>query len=684
MKKPAFRTVLLAVAALSSEASSQDSVTVTATTAPQAWIAPDDAFSIVVRGGGRGPGKYAIVIGSFDATALFTSHNDTLSWRPTGIGLPAGEHELVVYLVDDEHHWERIGATPLRVRNRAGFEKAVVQPAMALASRGHVASGEQPAQETSPMLGNVTMVASLQSTHVRQGWSFRTQSNFAGASNREETLRFAERQQRAPKVDLADYLISAEHGPTNVALGHVSFGQQRHLVNAFASRGASASVRLGDRSTFSLAALNGSTIVGFSNLTGLSQSQHRIAGGSLGFEALPSRPGALRVEATAVDGTVLPQSGFNRGAITDAETSVGTGMRLQVSDPGLPVRIDAGFSRSKSDYLPDSTLSAGAPLTGVKHVARNARYLDLTADVLRGAMLAHRLPVSVSMVVRTERVDPLYRSVAAGVRPDVSSRAIELQGMLGPVAIQGSLSQLRDNLGHIASILSTRTDASSFAVDLPLATIARQGAWLPSVSVAVQRTRQAGDSIPPNSGFAATHVPDQLNAVGTVALQWNAPRWNARFQFNTSDQDNRQAGRENADLWNATRLFSLGLTPLERISLMLEYGVDGSRNTELGQESNTRRWAANLQAQPFATSTVSATYARTANSEQPTASAAHNDDLRVEWQQRLMFVRFPGSTTAPQAFMRYARNGASSSGPAVDPFRQQNWSLTTGLTLPIH
>ena len=130
------------------------------------------------------------------------------------------------------------------------------------------------------MLGNVTMVASLQSTHVRQGWSFRTQSNFAGASNREEALRFAERQQRAPKVDLADYLISAEHGPTNVSLGHVSFGQQRHLVNAFASRGASASVRLGDRSTFSLAALNGSTIVGFRSAPSASSMKSSALGWS--------------------------------------------------------------------------------------------------------------------------------------------------------------------------------------------------------------------------------------------------------------------------------------------------------------------------------------------------------------------------------------------------------------------
>jgi hypothetical protein len=274
--------VLVSLASEAYAAPTQDPAPVLTSTRPDAWVAPNDTFHVVIRRPDTtATARLAAVIGTTDVTALFTAHGDTLTYRAHPIGLPAGEHELTVYLVDDLTGWTRHGAVPLRVRNRAGFERASISPALVFTSEGQAGGGPRstPDVRHAP-LEDVSVTAGLQSMHTREGVSLRTQSNFLGASNRGEALRFAERPLDAPKVDLVDYIVTVERGSGSVSLGHVGFGQHRHLINGFASRGASASAKWGSIATLSLAALNGTTVVGFSNPTGISEPDHRIAGGS--------------------------------------------------------------------------------------------------------------------------------------------------------------------------------------------------------------------------------------------------------------------------------------------------------------------------------------------------------------------------------------------------------------------
>lgn len=673
---------LLSLVVVAYAAPAQNAATVLTSTGPDAWIAPNDTFHVVIRRpDATGSARLAAVIGTTDVTALFTAHGDTLTYRAHPIGLPAGENELTVYLVDDVTGWIRHGAIPLRVRNRAGFERASIDPALVFASEGQLGGRPRSTPDVRHALEDVSVTAGLQSMHTREGVSLRTQSNILGASNREETLRFAERPLDAPKVDLVDYIVTVERGSGSVSLGHVGFGQHRHLINGFASRGASVSAKWGPIATLSLAALNGTTVVGFSNPTGISEPDHRIAGGSLALELLPHRPGGLRVEATAVDGSILPVAGFQRSAITDAEASEGIGVRFHASDAGQRLRLEGGFSRSRSDYLPDAALSAGPRLPGITRVARSAWYADLTTNLLRDVAVAG-IPLALAMTLRSERVDPLYRSVPLSVRSDVGSTEMDVTGSIGAVAVRATVARLRDNLSDIPSLLTTDTKASSFGLEVPVGSLVRQAAWFPSISVALQRIHQAGRNVPVNSGFAETHVPDQLSAVATVALQWTTNLWQLRVQANQSDQDNRQAGRESADLLNSSYVLSLGVTPSPRVALTMDVGIDAARNAESGEHLHTGRWSATTRLQPFNATTLSATYTNTSAAERAFGMEQANNDLRVEWQQQLSFVRLSRGNV-PQAFVRYARQHFSSSGPIVDPVRQRSWSMNTGLTIPI-
>lgn len=675
------RAVLL-LASAAQAASAQDAAIISRTARPDAWIAPNDTFDVVIqRRQEQRSARLAAVIGTTDVTALFTAHGDTLTYRANPIGLPAGEHKLTLYLVDYLNGWTELGEIPLRVRNRAGFETASVDPAIVFSSKGQMGAEPRPTPDVRHApLEDVSVTAGLQSMHTREGVSLRTQANMLGGSNREEALRFAERPLDAPKIDLADYLVTVERGAGSISLGHVAFGQHRHLINGLTSRGASASAKWGPVATLSLAALSGTSVVGFNNLTGISDPDHRIAGGSLALELLPQRPGGLRVEATAVDGSILPVAGFGRSAIADAEASEGLGVRFQASDAGQRHRLEGGYSRSRSDYLPDSALSAGLRLPGVTRVARNAWYADLTTNLLRDVAMAG-IPLTLALALRTERVDPLYRTVPLGVRSDVGSTEMDITGSIGAVAVRASVARLRDNLSRIPSLLTTDTKASSFGLEVPGSSLVRQ-AWFPSISVAVQRIHQAGRNVPVNSGFAETHVPDQLSAVASVAVQWMTNFWQLRVQANQSDQDNRQVGRESADLLNSSYVVSLGVTPSPRVALTMDVGIDGARNDESGEHLRTGRWSATSRLQPFDATTVSATYSNTSATEQVFGIEQANNDLRVEWQQRLPFVRLYRGNV-PQAFIRYARQHFSSSGPIVDRVRQRSWSMNTGLTIPL-
>ena len=59
---------------------------------------------------------------------------------------------------------------------------------------------------------------------------------------------------------------------------------------------------------------------------------------------------------------------------------------------------------------------------------------------------------------------------------------------------------------------------------------------------------QHGDGVPENGGFSVSHVPDQLNRNANLTLAWQRTVWSLGYRHNVVRQDNRQPGRELADL----------------------------------------------------------------------------------------------------------------------------------------
>ncbi|HWB41888.1 MAG TPA: hypothetical protein VG500_11545 [Gemmatimonadales bacterium] len=633
--------------------------------------------------------RIAVFIGATDVTALFARAPGKLSYRPGPMRLPSGESELVAHLVTAEGQWQEIGRHPIRIRTRGGWEQATVDPRLELGGEAQVAEDHAPAANRPPRetFQDLTSTGGITTAHARNGWVVRSQANVVGVSHREKALRFSQDGVRAPRVDLSDYRVDVERGPVRAALGHVSWEGNRHLVGQFASRGATANVRLSSRVDLTAAWLHGSSIVGWDNFFGIDRREHRLGGATLGLEAFPASPGVLRVEATGLTGSLLPVAGFTQGVVNDTEKSRGWGVRLVTATPDQRGRLEAGFSRSRFDNPTDPLLAQGATLVPVRETTRSARYLEASFDVVRAWAITPSVQGRLTAAYRHERTDPLYRSIAANLQADRSSHAVELQGGVGEATLQVLRTLSRDNLDDVPSVLVTRGRDWALTAAAPLAFLAGSSsrpAWLPSLSYRFQRTHQRGDGVPPGSGARPTFVPDQVSLVHGVGVDWQGLRWRASYRLERSTQDNRQAERERADNATVVHGVALELTPLAPVTVALDLSLERAENKEIARRDRTLRGGLTVEWRATSATTLGVRWSETDARDDARVRESDAGDLTLQVAQRLDVFQVSGWPLPGQVFVRFGRQTSRAVDREfqVDESRS-NWTATTGLTLTL-
>lgn len=568
-------------------------------------------------------GRLAVFIGLTDVTALFTSTQNGLSYAPKALPLPAGENPLAIYLVSPNDEWKEIARFILRVSNnepggapqnaaqpktaasaaqqgpngaakRLGFNKLAVHPSLTLGLESQPAEAHFPAstRPQRPTFTDLTLQGTIRTDVAHGLFDSQTQFDLVGMSFQGRALRFGELGKGAPQVDLSSYLMQFQLGKAKVSVGHVSFGTNRFLIDGFSSRGMTVVIPINKRLDFSLTALNGTSVVGWDNFFGLDRQKHQILSGTLGYEFLPERPGGLRLEANVLHGSLLPISNFNQGNITDAEQSKGFGFRVMTSDKSQRLRADAGFARSRFNNPNDPSLSQGFGVTPLRENPRDARYVEVSYDVLKGLSLTKTKEVNLTTTYRHERVDPLFRSVAAYAQPNKYQNQVELVGNIGEISVAFSNFRFNDNLDDIPSILKAFTRRGGLILGAPLLSLfgdpAQPAWWLPTVSYSLDRTHQFASSVPTNSDFRPPQIPDQMSTNQTFSAEWQAGSWRLGYRFNDSFQDNR-SDREGvpvlSTLGNVAHGFTFGLNPMRSLDLNL----DLSRENLKSRDSNANK-----------------------------------------------------------------------------------------------
>ncbi len=635
-------------------------------------------------------GRLAVFIGHTDWSALFESTDRGVIYRPAIVKLPAGEHDVPVYFVSSLDQWQAIGHFKLRVIATGRSSQADVVPRLDIANKSQVAEGHHPTSAAPPRstFQDFTLKGGLRTSTVRGGWTTQGQINLLGVTNQREAIRFQLEGEAAPLTDLVDYKVGVENHRGAFTLGHVTFGANRHLFNSFASRGALVKVRFGPRSDLALAALNGSTIVGWSNFLGVEERTHRVAGATLGIEMLP-RAGALRLETSLLDGRLLPVFNFNQARINDAEQSHGAGLRVLASDGKQRLRVDGGYARSTFTNPADPLLSQGTAVVPVENETRNARYVDVSYGLFREKPIGKTRKVNLLASYRHEQVDPLYGSVVAKLKSDVRQNGLALHGNIGALTAQVSHVRARDNLDEIASIVKTFTWITQVNAAMPLGAIARNNRkprpWLPSLVYTLNRIHQRGAGVPPNSGISSTaQIPNQIATDQRLGVEWQRSRYRAAYRVNRTYQDNRQTGKEGSDFANLVQRITFDVTPASRVDLQMDLAFEGARNKELARTDLTRRIGLNAHWRLTSGTAISGLASTTLMENDVGTRKGRETDLNLELSQSVSLSWWASGRTRGQFFVRYVLRSSHRFDHTftLDDSRRL-WTFNTGFNLSL-
>jgi hypothetical protein len=632
-------------------------------------------------------GRLAVLIGQMDISNLLApaGDNDSLSYLPRILPLPAGESPVKIFLVTPSDEWREITQLTLRVKTTgetggqadpakaAAAKKYSFTPSLTLGMKSQMAEDHFPDSNrpARPTFADMTLQASLKSEITDKWFGAQTQFDVAGSSFRQDALRFSNLGDKAPKMDLSSYQMQFQLNQligAKLQVGSVTFGTNRQLINSFGSRGVTLSIPLGNRADFSLAAMNGTSVVGWDNFFGLDRRKHQILSATLGFEFIPERRGGLRLEAAALSGSLQPISGFNQGVINDAEQSKGGSLRLIASDKSQRFKLDAGFTRSLFNNPTDPLLNQNQPVVPVKETTRNARYMDASVALLKDLKLSEKKKANLTLNVHHERVDPLFRSVAATTQADRLQNAVELTGGVDEITATVSYLRFNDNLANIPTLLKTLSQQYAAAVSVPLASLLPDGTggndgskqsgrlWLPRLSYSMNRIHQFGLGTPANAGFNdPSQIPNQISTNHDFNSEWQFSKWRLAYHFNQSFQDNRQVGRDLSDLRNQIHGVTVGLSPHTAFDLNFDLNIEDAKNFETARIDRTLRAGLNTnwRLTPRMTLNVSAS-----NTLAGDLARRFTKDRSVEFDAQWSYQFTHGETSwrkvKGQFFIRYA------------------------------
>jgi hypothetical protein len=266
----------------------------------------------------------------------------------------------------------------------------------------------------------------------------------------------------------------------------------------------------------------------------------------------------------------------------------------------------------------------------------------------------------VTLNYKYEQVDPLFKSIAATIQPDRMQNEIDVVANIGDVTATVTHQRFHDNLSNVPSVLKSLSRRSGVILATPLSALlsepTKPSPWLPRVSYTLDEVHQFGARIPVNGGFelAAGSVPDQVSTNQTFSADWQVKTVRWGYRFNRSFQDNRQAGRELADLRNITNLWTVGLQPSAKLVVNVDVGFDSAFNKEQKRTDHTLRVAPNLNWSVTKSMAFTGTLSATRIANVAGTSRNRNIETDLQWSYRFAIDKGKNKKVQGQFFIRYS------------------------------
>jgi len=683
---------LLPITLLSLPLLAQEPITATLDLGGAEFVSRRGSFEVVLsRPLEAKDGRIAILVANEDRTDLFVKTPRGFRYPANGLSLPSGEKEVVVYRVDETGTWNELSKLTLKVRTVAGFDKVELTPRLDVNLKGTLSGRKTPEPEPGTDRGNfqdVTGQLDVNARATRGTLAVTGAANVQGSSFRGEAIRFGTEQDSAPLVDLSRYVVGVEDGAARLQVGHVNpFGQHRHLMQGFGSRGILGNLPIGKVLEVSAGALSTTNIVGWSNITGIETSTNRLFFGQLAAELVPSAPGTFRLEGLVLDGQRDPASSFNTGQVTDSEDSQALALRLAAKTKDNRLRFDGGFTRARFTNPNDPLLSQGTSIVAVNETTRNARYAELSGDIVQGATVG-KTSLTVSLALKHDRVDPLFRTVVAAPQADLEKNGVFLSAQFGSAALQAGFERSEDNLAELNSVLKTRTDSATGQLAFPFdAVFARADGtpspWLPRLTYALQRTKVLGLSIPDDGAFGPPQVPDQLNLNHTGSLEWTIDKVRAAYRLTYADQDNRQLTRENADFIQLGNGLGLGYATTA-FDVNLDGNFEVANNIERSRIERTRRLGVNANVRPLKGLSLTTNYQDSRTEDDGASSLNQSRTFEAFGTYRLEWKISTARSMAAQILLRYAYQDSHAEDKVFQLLSDtRTWLISSAVTLSL-
>ncbi len=634
-----------------------------------------------------GRGKLVFFIGTTDISALVTMRSPgEFNYRASILPLPQGEQFLRVFLVHDSNQWMELATAPIRVLSQAGFEQSEVTPRFDVNSQA-----TQTEQSFDPNLDaqkesakSLSLQGGVSTRHQRGDLEIRSNWNIVGSSEQQQALRFFSKANDAPKVDLSDYLVEVDKGQTSFQLGHVTYGNNPLLMNGVANRGITGTWRPSENFDMSLSLQNGQSVVGWSNLVGMADTEdNRIAGFGLGFDLFSDSPGQLRIDLTLMDAKITSEDNFNFGEVTDAQLSSGIGLVLQASNASGRLRANLTYARSRFENPADPFLQQDLDIVESEQSTDSARSISIDYDILQAGYDEETLPLALSIRLSHNQTDPFYSSAGAFLTPDLRDNAISFNGQIGQMNWQAQYNETRDNLDDLDTILTTLTDNTNLSLSMPIRGLMDDApSYVPeSINLTHQKTHQYGDNLPP-SFDADTHIPDQVSKQFSASLDWSFGSASLSYSLAKSDQDNRQTGREQADFSNTDHSISLNTSLSDNLNLNLSIGRTRAEDVEQDLIRYTNNSSMGLDWAINESLSFSTNVSLTDEDDSLDQATSDNESLQAQLSYRFSMPGAAGKRLPGQAFIRYSSND-SNSVDNVFQFESENTSKSwnAGLNL---
>src|SRR5262249_1917165 len=136
--------------------------------------------------------------------------------------------------------------------------------------------------------------------------------------------------------------------------------------------------------------------------------------------------------------------------------------------------------------------------------------------------------------------------------------------------------------------------------------------------------------------------------------EWQVKTYRFAYHFNHSLQDNRQKGRELADLSNFVNGFSVGLPALGRVDLTFDLNDESANNREKRRTDRTLRFVSNVNWRMTKQTLFTAAISTTGAGDLAGISHSRNLEADLQWSYKFLLEKSHYRKLQGQFFIRYS------------------------------